>query len=67
MNNYVNGPLFFIKCIINSWQDRINTDIKMINGTTNIETAIDRDVWWRLIETAKRLNIAHKTKTKKCN
>lgn len=36
-------------------QDRDNLDIRMINGTANIETATDHEVWRGLIESAKSL------------
>jgi hypothetical protein len=39
------------------WLDRVNADIRMIDGTADIETATDRDVWRGLVEAAKGRNV----------
>lgn len=39
------------------WQDRINTHIiRMVDGTANMDTAMDHDEWRGVIEAAKVLN-----------
>lgn len=37
-------------------QGRVNADLRMSDGTANIEIATDRDAWKVLIEAAKGLN-----------
>lgn len=38
------------------WRDRVNEDIRMVDGTAKLEIAIDRNKWRNLVEAAKCLN-----------
>lgn len=38
------------------WRDNVNVDIRMVERTANIDTAMNHDEWRGLIEAAKGLN-----------